>query len=38
MKRHDVNHTADKSYFRRTAVSSKAINVRPITYRGGIRL
>lgn len=29
---------ADKRYFRRTAVSSKKINIDPKIYRGGIRL
>uniref|UniRef100_A0AAU8B2M7 Uncharacterized protein n=2 Tax=unclassified Microvirus TaxID=338099 RepID=A0AAU8B2M7_9VIRU len=28
----------DASFFRRTAISTKKINVNPVVYRGGIRL
>lgn len=33
-----VKRGADKRMFRRTAASSKKINVNPTIYRGGIRL
>lgn len=33
-----VNKIADKRTFRRTAVTSKKINLNPTIYRGGIRL
>lgn len=38
MKRHDVKPSSDKKHFARTAAKSKDINLRPFTYRGGIRL
>lgn len=28
----------DRKFFRRTASKSKAINIKPVIYRGGIRL
>lgn len=28
----------DSSFFRRTAISTKKININPVVYRGGIRL
>lgn len=36
--RKEMPPTVDKQVFRRTAVSSKKINVNPVSYRGGIRL
>lgn len=30
--------SGDSSFFRRTAISTKKINVNPTVYRGGIRL
>lgn len=33
-----MNRGPDKNVFRRTAVSSKKININPTIYRGGIRL
>lgn len=39
MKRKPIKSVSkDKKIFRRTAVSSKKINVNPKIYRGGIRL
>lgn len=32
------NHRRDEAVFKRTASKSKAINIKPISYRGGIRL
>lgn len=37
-KRKKTKPSKDKKIFRRTAVSSKKINVNPTIYRGGIRL
>lgn len=36
--RKPTKRKTDKKVFRRTAVKSKAINVNPVIYRGGIRL
>lgn len=36
--RSKTRHGPDKNVFRRTAVSSKKININPTIYRGGIRL
>lgn len=33
-----TNHRRDEKVFQRTASKSKAININPISYRGGIRL
>ena len=39
MKRRPVNSPKkDKRFFRRTAISSKRLNVNPPVFRGGIRL
>ena len=38
MKRKKMPQKKDKAVFRRTAVSTKKINVNPTIYRGGIRL
>lgn len=38
MKRKKTSKKLDTKIFRRTAVSSKKINVTPTIYRGGIRL
>lgn len=37
-KRWKLSRRASKKQFSRTAAKSKAININPITYRGGIRL
>lgn len=36
--RKEMNRGEDRQVFRRTAVSSKKININPVVYRGGIRL
>lgn len=36
--RERMSHGEDRQVFRRTAVSSKKININPTVYRGGIRL
>lgn len=36
--RSNTNAHIDQQIFRHTAVKSKAINVNPVIYRGGIRL
>lgn len=36
--RERTNRRVDKRIFRRTAVSSKKINIDPVIYRGGMRL
>lgn len=33
-----MRHTADRKIFSRTAVSTKKMNLNPISFRGGIRL
>ncbi|UPW41942.1 hypothetical protein [Dipodfec virus RodF1_63] len=33
-----MNHAVDRQVFRRTAISTKKININPTIYRGGIRL
>lgn len=38
MKRRIMPRKADKRVFRRTAITSKKINLNPKIYRGGIRL
>ena len=38
MARSRTNRRIDRKIFRRTAVSSKKINIDPKIYRGGIRL
>lgn len=38
MKRSRVRKSKDKKVFRQTANKTQSINVRPVTYRGGIRL
>lgn len=38
MARKRMKPSKDRKVFRRTAVSSKKININPIIYRGGIRL
>lgn len=36
--REAMNNSVDRQVFRRTAVSTKKINISPTIYRGGIRL
>lgn len=36
--RKKMKHRKDSAVFRKTAVSTKSININPLTYRGGIRL
>lgn len=36
--RKPMNKETDSRVFRRTAVNTKAINISPVVYRGGIRL
>lgn len=38
MARKSVNANVDRKVFRSTASTHKSINVKPTTYRGGIRL
>lgn len=38
MKRSPTRRRKDRRIFKRTATKSKAINVSPVSYRGGIRL
>lgn len=38
MYRKAMRRKVDKRVFQRTAARSKAININPISYRGGIRL
>lgn len=38
MARKRMKPSKDRKFFRRTAVSSKKININPTIYRGGIRL
>lgn len=38
MKRKPTNKNTDRKIFRRTAVSSKIVNLKPSNMRGGIRL
>lgn len=38
MARKRMKFSKDRKVFRRTAVSSKKININPTIYRGGIRL
>lgn len=36
--REQMSHGVDQQVFRRTAVTTKKINIDPVIYRGGIRL
>lgn len=36
--REHMQHTVDKKVFSNTAVTTRKINLNPISYRGGIRL
>lgn len=36
--RQSMPHGPDSQVFRRTAISTKKINIEPVIYRGGIRL
>lgn len=38
MSRQTMQHDVDRQVFRRTAVTTKKINISPKVYRGGIRL
>ena len=38
MSRESMNHSVDRKIFSNTAVTTKKINLNPVSFRGGIRL